>query len=70
MTATYKAFAHLFITASGDHKFSRVFSGRYICTDFSLLSLDGFNSDTQTMIQAVATVLFIGLTSSRLFSTT
>jgi hypothetical protein len=58
MTLTSKAFAYFFNALSEDHKAARVLSGRHPDTEFSLLSLDGFNSDTHTKLQAVATAFF------------
>ena len=58
MTATNKAFTYVFDTASEDHKVARVLSGRHPDTNISLLSLDVFDSGTQTKVQTVATALF------------
>ena len=58
MKETNKAFAYVFKTASKDHKVAQGLSGRYPDTDVSLLSLDVFDSGTQTKIQSVATALF------------
>ena len=58
MTATNKAFMYVFDTASEDHKVARVLSGRHPDTNISLLSLDVFDSGTQTKVQTVATALF------------
>ena len=58
MTATNKTFAYVFNTASEDHKVARILSRRHPDTDVSLLSLDVFDSSTQTKIQTVATAPF------------
>ena len=58
MTATNKDFLYVFNTASEDHKVVRFLSGRHLDTDVSLISLDVFDSGTQTKIQTVATALF------------
>ena len=58
MTATNKDFSYVFHAASEDHKVARVLSGRLLDTDVSLVSLDVFDSGTQTKIQTVATALF------------
>ena len=58
MTATNKAFAYVFNTASKDHKVARVLSGRHLDTDASFLSLGVFDFGTQTKMKAVATALF------------
>ena len=57
MTSTDKSFEYFFNTPSGDYTAARVLSGRNPDTVVSLPSLDVFDSDTQTKLQAVATTL-------------
>ncbi|KAE8973474.1 hypothetical protein PR001_g26296 [Phytophthora rubi] len=59
MTATNKAFAYVFNTPSEDHKIARVLSSRDPETKVPLLSLDRFDSDTQTRTRSVASALFV-----------
>ncbi|KAE8907665.1 hypothetical protein PF003_g8574 [Phytophthora fragariae] len=59
MTATNKAFAYVFNTPSEDHKVARVLSSRDPEAKVPLLSLDSFDSDTQTRIRSVASALFV-----------
>ncbi|OWZ05502.1 hypothetical protein PHMEG_00022402 [Phytophthora megakarya] len=53
------AFAYVFNTPSEDHKIARVLSNRKLDAEVSLLSLDGFDSDTHQELLSVALALFV-----------
>uniref|UniRef100_H3GV82 Uncharacterized protein n=1 Tax=Phytophthora ramorum TaxID=164328 RepID=H3GV82_PHYRM len=58
MTATNKAFAYVFNTPAEDHQVARALSGRDPDQELHVLSLDVFDSATQTKIHTIAVALF------------